>query len=103
MPLITENFQGADIIRLNKCIKAIHAADLQIGSHTQAGINQLSGNVWVWDEDWAGCIYCTIGMDVSWLYSCPECGAETDFDTYEALKKYVVEHDDKWCEECPAV
>ena len=45
MNLITEEFQGADLERLNDCIKAIHKAGLRIGKHTQAGINQSSGKM----------------------------------------------------------
>ena len=89
MNLITEKFQGADLARLNDCIKAIHKAGLSIGKHTQAGINNLYGNVWVWDEDWAGCVYCSIGFDVQWSYSCPECGEEHDFDTFEEMEEYA--------------
>ena len=101
MNLITEEFQGADLERLNDCIKAIHRAGLRIGKHTQAGINQSSGNVWVWDEDWAGCVYCSIGFDVAWMHSCPECGEETDCDTYKELEAFIQEFDNE-CESCHA-
>ena len=67
--------------------------------HTHAGVNQGSGNVWVWDEDWAGCVYCSIGFDVSWMHNCPECGEEHDFDSYHDLVEYVDRHDGN-CSAC---
>ena len=103
MPLLNQEFAGADIIRFNKCLEIIVRDGLKIGNHTQAGLNTSSGNVWVWDEDWAGCIYCSIGFDVAWCYSCPECGHEEDFDSYEALKKYADDWNHAACGECPAV
>ena len=103
MNLITEEFQGADLARLNDCIKAIHKAGLAIGKHTQAGINQSSGNVWVWDEDWVGCVYCSLGFDVSWCYNCPECNTDTDFVTYQEMEEFVKSHDYNHCESCIAV
>ena len=103
MPFITEDFEGADLDRLNDCIKAVHKAGLKIGKYTQAGVNQSSGNVWVWDEYWAGCVYCSIGFDIAWSYNCPECGAETDFDTYKELENYAKAHEYANCDECVAV
>jgi hypothetical protein len=96
---IFEKFQGADLDRLADCIKAIRAAGLQVDKYTQAGVNQGSGNVWVWSEDWPGCVYCSIGFDVAWSHSCPECGTETDFDTYQEMRDFVDEHDGL-CESC---
>lgn len=93
-----EQFSGADLDRLAECIKAIRAAGLSTDKYTQAGVNQSSGNVWVWSEDWAGCVYCSIGFDVAWCYSCPECGEEHDFDSYEDLAHYAA----KWAGECDA-
>jgi predicted RNA-binding Zn-ribbon protein involved in translation (DUF1610 family) len=81
MKNIFEQFVGADLDRLVKCIEKIRAEDLVIDQYTQAGINKGTGNVYVWSEDWTGCVYCSIGMDVSWSYSCPQCGEEFDFDT----------------------
>lgn len=86
---IFEQFQGADLDRLAECVKAIRLAGLTIGKHTDAGVNQGSGNVWVWSEDWPGCVYCSIGFDVAWCYSCPECGEEHDFDTFEEMEEYA--------------
>ena len=94
-----EQFSGADLDCLADCLKAIRQAGLSITKYTQAGVNQNSGNVWVWDEDWAGCVACSIGFDVRWYHSCPECGAEYEFDTYTELQDYIEEHDGR-CEAC---
>jgi hypothetical protein len=84
-----EQFQGADLDRLAECLKAIRLAGLSTSKHTQAGVNQNSGNVWVWDEDWAGCVYCSIGFDVAWNWSCSNCGEEFDFDTYWEMEEFA--------------
>jgi hypothetical protein len=94
-----EQFAGADLNRLAECIKAIRKAGLSTSKYTQAGVNQSSGNVWVWDEDWAGCVACSIGFDVSWYHSCPECGEEHDFKIYLDLSDYIEKHDGQ-CESC---
>lgn len=94
-----ENFQGADIDRLTDCLKAIRAAGLSVDRHTQAGVNQNSGNVWVWSEDWAGCVACSIGFDVFWVYSCPDCGEEHEFESYAQLEDYASQWDGE-CEVC---
>ena len=91
-------FEGEDIKRLNECIKAVHAAGLALDKYTHAGVNKNSGNVWVWSEDWAGCVFCSIGFDVAWVYSCPECGEEHEFSRYEAVGGYA----DKWAGQCDA-
>lgn len=92
-------FEGADIDRLIECLKRIRAEGLKTTKYTQAGVNQSSGNVWVWDEDWVGCVYCSIGFDVSWSYSCPECGEEYDFDSEQECRDYAEKHDYK-CASC---
>ena len=74
-------FNGADLDRLVECIKRVRAEGLKLDKYCQAGVNQSSGNVYIWSEDWAGCVYCSIGFDVSWSYSCGNCGQEYDFDT----------------------
>jgi DNA-directed RNA polymerase subunit RPC12/RpoP len=56
--------------------------------------------VWVWSEDWAGCVFCSIGFDVAWMYSCPECGEEHEFDTYEELTEYASAYESVHCENC---
>lgn len=84
-----EQFEGADIDRLVECLKAIKAAGLMVDKHCQAGINQSSGNVWVWSEDWPGCVYCSIGFNVAWSYTCGECGAEYDFESFSDLEDYA--------------
>jgi hypothetical protein len=89
-----EQFQGADLDRLSECLKAIRLAGLRTDKYTQAGVNQSSGNVWVWSEDWAGCVYCSIGFDVSWSYSCRECGEEFDFLTYAELEAFAEANQD---------
>ena len=92
-------FQGADLERLADCLAAIRKAGLKTTKHTQAGLNESSGNVWVWDEDWAGCVACSIGFDVFWVHSCRECGEEYEFDTYQQLDAFL---QDNWndCDSC---
>jgi hypothetical protein len=84
-----EQFQGADLERLADCLNAIKKAGLSTTPYTHAGVNQNSGNVWVWDEDWAGCVACSIGFDVFWVYSCPECGHEYEYENYSDLENYA--------------
>ena len=81
-----DQFQGADLERLADCLNAIRKAGLKTDKYTQAGVNQSSGNVWVWSEDWAGCVACSIGFDVFWVYSCRECGEEFEFESYAELE-----------------
>lgn len=104
MSNIFEQFQGADLDRLAECIKAVRAAGLTIDKYTHAGVNENSGNVWVWNEDWTGCVYCSIGFDVQWSYSCSNCGSETDFDTYAEMTAYAEKYQDldydRPCEHC---
>lgn len=102
MENLFSQFQGADLDRLAECIKAIRKAGLQTSEYTQAGVNQSSGNVWVWDEYWDGAVACSIGFNVFWCYSCPECGDEHEFGTYGALQEYVSDHDNR-CESCVQV
>jgi hypothetical protein len=87
-----EEFQGADLERLADCLAAIRKAGLKVDKYTQAGVNQSSGNVWVWSEDWVGCVACSIGFDVFWVYSCRECGEEFEFDTYAELEEFSEEN-----------
>jgi hypothetical protein len=99
-----EQFAGADLDRLSECLKAIREAGLKTDKYTQAGVNQTSGNVWVWSEDWAGCVACSIGFDVFWVWSCPNCGEESEFETYSELEEFVTEQNEKTdhegCEQC---
>ena len=88
-------FQGADTERLADCLIAIRKAGLKTSKYTQAGINQLLGNVWVWDEDWVGCVYCSIGFDVQWSWSCGDCGEEYDFDTYQEMIDFIDQQNEK--------
>ena len=92
-------FHGADLERLADCLIAIRKAGLQTSKHTQAGVNQSSGNVWVWDEDWAGCVACSIGFDVFWVHSCPNCGEEYEFETYPELQEFLSENAED-CKSC---
>lgn len=97
-----EKFQGADLERLADCITAIRKAHLSTSIYTQAGLNENSGNVWVWDEDWVGCVACSIGFDVFWVYSCPECGHEHEVEDYSDLEAYVNQYESQ-CEYCAEV
>ena len=92
-------FQGADLDRLVECIKLVRAEGLTLDKYAQAGLNDTSGNVYIWSEDWAGCVYCSIGFDTCWSYSCPECGEEYDFPTEAACREYADKHGYK-CEAC---
>lgn len=89
MKSLFEQFEGADLDRLIECLNAINAAGLRVDKYTQAGVNQNSGNVWIWSEDWSGCVYCSIGFDVAWCYSCPDCGEEHDFENYSEMTEYA--------------
>ena len=102
MTNLFEQFEGADLERLEDCLKAIRKAGLKVDKYTQAGVNQSSGNVWIWSEDWAGCVACSIGFNVFWVYSCPECGHETEFEEYSDLEEYAQTMDGK-CDECVEV
>lgn len=99
-----EQFQSADLDRLVECIKAIRKAGLSVDKYTSAGVNDSSGNVWVASEDWQGCVYCSIGFEVAWNWSCPNCGEENDFETYQAMEDFARDQDDKTsgqgCEQC---
>lgn len=100
---VFEQFSGADLDRLAECIKAIRKAGLSTDQYTQAGCNENSGNVWVFSEDWQGCVYCSIGFDVAWNWSCPNCGEEFDFETYAELEEFVEktnEQFDDGCQSC---
>jgi len=98
MDSLFEQFEGDDLCRLAECLKAIEAAGKRVDKYTHAGVNQSSGNVWVMPEDWPGCVYCSIGFDVAWGYSCPECGNEHDFETFEEMSEYA----DRYASSCKA-
>jgi hypothetical protein len=104
MTNLFEQFEGADLDRLAECFKAIKKAGLKTDKYTQAGVNQSSGNVWVWSEDWQGCVYCSIGFDVAWTWSCPNCGEEYEAETYGELCDLIGEQeelsDQEGCEHC---
>ena len=99
MESLFEQFEGADLDRLVACLQEIKQAGMRVDKYTQAGVNQNSGNVWVWSEDWPGCVYCSIGFDVAWCYSCPECGEEHDFDTFEEMEEYASRYESS-CKAC---
>ena len=102
MELTTEIY-GADAKRLADCINFAAKNNLTITKHTQVGVNENSGNVWLWDEDWTGCIYQNIqnqGPFISW--TCPNCGEEFDCKTMiesDERTNWSYDHDDK-CETC---
>jgi hypothetical protein len=99
-----EQFHGADLERLTECLTAIRIAGLKVDKYTQVGVNPNSGNVWVWSEDWAGCVYCSIGFDIRWQWTCCNCGEEYEFDTYREMEDFAQEQNEKtdWsaCEAC---
>lgn len=99
MESLFEQFEGADLDRLVECLQAIKGAGKRVDKYTMAGVNQNSGNVWVMSEDWPGCVYCSIGFDVAWCYSCPECGEEHDFDTFEEMEEYASRYESS-CKAC---
>jgi hypothetical protein len=94
-----EQFAGANLGRLISCLQAVRDAGLGVTKHTEVGVNKSSGHIWAWDEDWAGCVSCSLGGSVSWVYSCPECGREHFFDVYNDMSEYAKEHDG-FCENC---
>ena len=94
-----EQFDGADLYRLIKCTAKVRKEGLKLDKYCQAGVNQSSGNVYIWSEDWAGCVYCSIGFDVSWSYSCGNCGQEYDFNTEKECREYAEQHKYE-CESC---
>lgn len=91
--------EGADIDRLIKCMDKVRSEGLKLDEWCQAGVNQSSGNVYIWSEDWVGCVYCSLAGDVSLSYSCPECGNEIDFATEQDCLEYAEKHDYK-CQAC---
>lgn len=101
MENIFSQFSGANLDRLVACIQKVREEGLTLDQYCQAGINQSSGNVYIWSEDWSGCVYCSLGGNVFWSYSCPECGEEYDFPTEEDCSKYAFEHEGR-CEACNA-
>ena len=103
MNSLFDKFQGADLERLADCFVAIRKAGLSTTKHTQAGLNDSSGNVWVWDEDWLGAIACSIGFDIFWVHNCSDCGSEHEFETYQELEDYVSKYHVTYCEDCVEV
>lgn len=93
MENIFAQFSGADLDRLIKCIEKVRAENLTLDSSCQAAINDNSGNVYIWSENWAGTVYCSIGFDVCWSYYCGNCGEEIDFDTESHCRTYAEDHD----------
>lgn len=96
---IFETFNGSDLDRLIKCLVRVRSEGLTVDKYCHAGINQHSGNVYIWSEYWAGCVYCSPDCDVNWSYSCPDCGNEIDFGTERECREYAEKHDYK-CESC---
>ena len=94
-----ETFNGADLDRLIKCLVRVRSEGLTVDKYCHAWINQHSGNVYIWSEDWVGCVYCSLAGDVCWSYSCPDCGEEYDFETEQECREYAEKHDYK-CESC---
>jgi len=107
MENIFAQFHGADLERLTDCIAAVRKNGLSIDQYTHAGINENSGNVWIWNENWVGCVYCSIGFDIQWSWSCGDCGEEYDFDTYQEMDDFVSSQNDltdcSGCEKCHEV
>lgn len=64
---------GQDAIRLADCINFAAKNNIAIEEDTQSGVNQNSGNVWLWSEEWSYSILQDIGFNGPWLmWSCPE-------------------------------
>jgi len=89
-------------LSLVECIKRVRSEGLTIDKYAQAGVNQNSGNVYIWSEDWMGCVYCTISMVTCWSYSCLKCGEEYNFDTEQECREYAELHDGA-CEQCQEI
>ncbi len=78
---ILAGLDGADLERQIENIKFADKHKLKITKYTQGGLNQNSGNVWLWDEEWPACVYTSIGFDTCLSWSCPQCGDEVDCET----------------------
>lgn len=102
---ISKNLKDGDLIKLAKLIIAVQKAGLTLNGHGEASVNPNSGNVYIWSEDWLGCVYIRPGSGAKprWNWSCSNCGHEVDFPTYKALEKFSERtgkrYDDE-CEEC---
>ncbi len=94
MGTLSETFSSDDLDMLILCLLKIRSEGLTTDKNTQAGINKKSGNVWVWSEDWQGCVYCNKDDEVNWSYSCSTCGAEYDFDSEAECCEYADKHAD---------
>ena len=92
-------FSGSDLDRFIGCVGKVRSEGLSLDKYCEAGINQSTGNVYIWSEDWAGCVYCGVGSNVAWSYSCPECGEEHDFATEQECREYAEKHGYE-CESC---
>lgn len=102
MSNIFSEFEGADLERFTACLDAIRKAGLKTTKHTQSGINPNFGHVWIWDEDWAGNVCCTLQGAVCWYWSCPQCGEEYDFKTYAELEAWQREQGKLDTDEMPS-
>jgi len=91
-------FNGVDALRLAKLIQFVADQGKTISEHTLAGINQSSGNVYLYEEAWGGTPYVFDGAPC-WSYFCGECGEEHDFDTLEEIEHYQEEYEQQ-CEAC---
>ena len=92
-----EQFAGENLGRLISCLQAVHEAGLGVSKQTQAGVNRYTGAVWIDDDEWSGCVSCSVHGVVSWSHSCQWCGSSFKFDTYNQLDAHSKKH---WkCEE----
>ena len=96
---LENNLRNAETVRLAKLILWIAEQGHELPEEAAAAVNPSSGNVYIWSEDWAATPYITMGGHTAWLYSCPNCGNEEDFDTLDKAETYLQEHDGE-CEEC---
>jgi phage terminase large subunit GpA-like protein len=98
---ITHRIQGNDAVRLARCILKASEDGCSIGQCTEAGYNECSGNVYIWDEDWEGAVFMGPGMDApTWDWTCPNCGEEYTFEFYHELVAFAEEQRIKYDDHC---
>lgn len=92
-------FQGPNLDRLVQCLLAVRDAGLELSENSHADVNPNSGDIWIWDEVWAGTVSCSLGFDIQWGHSCSECGKKYAFEDYDDLENYVADYAG-YCEAC---
>jgi hypothetical protein len=86
---------------MRKATRLMHhamALDMDLSGYGMLDVNQTSGNVYLWVEDYNFCLYLpVVSSPVMVCYSCPQDGEET---TRRAPKSMAVLN--KWLAKCEA-